>query len=103
MWYLFVTKKQRSIESNQYSLQVSPLILIDIIKIGTIVTILVYSFLSFCASLTESIFNLGTGHVSKSDEFSEQFQTAFDPPLIFGKLHCKVFKVATKPWSKSPV
>ena len=50
MWYLFVTKKQRSIKSNQYSLQVSPLILIDIIKIGTIVTILVYSFLSFCNS-----------------------------------------------------
>ena len=32
---------------------------------------------------------LGTGQVNKSDEFSEKFQTAFDPaPLIFGKLHC---------------
>ena len=26
--------------------------------------------------------------ISKSDEFSEKFQTAFDPPLIFGKLYC---------------
>ena len=35
---------------------------------------------------------------SKTDEFSEKFQTAFDPPpLIFGKLYCKFFKLATKP------
>ena len=27
-------------------------------------------------------------HISKTDEFSEKFQTAFDPPLIFGKLYC---------------
>ena len=27
----------------------------------------------------------------KSDEFLEKFQTAFDPPLIFGKLYCKFF------------
>ena len=27
--------------------------------------------------------------ISKSDEFSEKFQTAFDPsPIIFGKLYC---------------
>ena len=29
---------------------------------------------------------------SKTDEFSEKFQTAFDPPpLIFGKSYCKFF------------
>ena len=40
---------------------------------------------------------LGTEHVSKSDEFSEKFQTAFDPPLIFGKLYCGFRdKIATK-------
>ena len=40
---------------------------------------------------------LGTLTPSKTDEFSEKFQTAFDspPPLIFGKLCCKIFKVAT--------
>ena len=33
---------------------------------------------------------LGTGHATKSDEFPEKFQAAFDPPpLIFGKLCCK--------------
>ena len=31
------------------------------------------------------------------DEFSEKFQTAFDPPLIFRKLYCNFFKLATKP------
>ena len=31
---------------------------------------------------------------SKTDEFSEKFQTAFDPPsLIFGKLYCNFFKL----------
>ena len=36
--------------------------------------------------------------ISKSDEFSEKFQTAFDPPpLIFGKLYCGFRdKIATK-------
>ena len=28
----------------------------------------------------QSISSLGTGGATKSDEFSEQFQTAFDPP-----------------------
>ena len=34
--------------------------------------------------------SLGTGEATKTDEFSEKFQTAFDPlpPLIFGKLDC---------------
>ena len=42
--------------------------------------------------------HLGTPFPSKIDEFSEKFQTAFDhPPLIFGKLYCKFFKLATKP------
>ena len=31
---------------------------------------------------------LGKPRTSKTDEFSEKFQTAFDPPLIFGKLYC---------------
>ena len=35
---------------------------------------------------------LGKGKNTKSDEFSEKFQTAFDPlPLIFGKLYCNFF------------
>ena len=41
---------------------------------------------------------LGTPHISKTDEFLERFQTAFDPtPLIFGKLYCGFCdKIATK-------
>ena len=34
---------------------------------------------------------LGTPTPSKTDEFSEKFQTAFDLPLIFGKLCCNFF------------
>ena len=34
---------------------------------------------------------LGTGHVTKSDEFLEKFQTAFDPPPRFRKLYCNSF------------
>ena len=33
----------------------------------------------------------GTGGVSKTDEFFEKLQTAFDPPSIFGKSSCKSF------------
>ena len=33
---------------------------------------------------------------TKTDEFSEKFQTAF-PPLIFGKSYWKFFILATKP------
>ena len=34
---------------------------------------------------------------AKTDEFSEKFQMAFDPPLIFGKLYCGFCdKIATK-------
>ena len=32
--------------------------------------------------------SLGMDPATKSDEFSEKFQTAFDPPLIFRKLYC---------------
>ena len=41
---------------------------------------------------------LGTDGVSKTDETSEKFQTAFDPPpLIFGKSYCGFRdKIATK-------
>ena len=36
--------------------------------------------------------HLGTGHATKSDEFLEKIQTAFDPPpLIFGKIYCIFF------------
>ena len=35
---------------------------------------------------------LGKGPATKSDEFLEKFQTAFDhSPLIFGKLCCNFF------------
>ena len=36
---------------------------------------------------------LGKPSPSKTDEFSEKFQTAFapPPPLIFGKLYCNFF------------
>ena len=30
-------------------------------------------------------------YISKTDEFSEKFQTAFDPPLILGKSYCNFF------------
>ena len=45
---------------------------------------------------------LGTGHTTKSDEFSKKFQTALDPPpLIFGKLYCNFFgKRLIKPFIK---
>ena len=33
-------------------------------------------------------FPIGTPAITKTDEFSEKFQTTFDPPLIFGKLYC---------------
>ena len=48
----------------------------------------------------------GTGHASKLDEFSEKFQTAFDPPpppllhIILGKLYCNFFRKTSK---KSPL
>ena len=39
----------------------------------------------------------GTDGDTKTDEFSEKFQTAFDPPLIFGKSYCGFCdKIATK-------
>ena len=34
---------------------------------------------------------LGKGQATKSDDFLEKFQMAYDPPLIFGKLCCKFF------------
>ena len=32
---------------------------------------------------------LGKPYPTKTDEFSEKFQTAYDPPLIFGKVYCR--------------
>ena len=46
------------------------------------------TFADSCKSHQQDPF-LGTGGPTKMDEFSEKFQTAFDPPpLIFGKLYC---------------
>ena len=41
---------------------------------------------------------LGMPYITKTDEFSEKFQTPFDPPpLIFRKLYCGFCdKIATK-------
>ena len=47
--------------------------------------------------LAESTF-LGTGKVNRSDEFSEKFQTAFDPPPSFSESYIALF--ATKLWQK---
>ena len=44
--------------------------------------------------LSLKAFYLGTEHVSKSDEFSEKFQTAFDPPPSFSESYIALF--ATK-------
>ena len=33
----------------------------------------------------------GTGHATKSDEFSEKFQTAFDPPPSFLENYIAIF------------
>ena len=42
-------------------------------------------------------YSLGKDGVPKIDLFSEKFQTAFDPPLIFGKSCCAFRdKIATK-------
>ena len=41
-----------------------------------------------------SFVSLGTGHVTKSDEFSEKFQTAFDTPPSFSESYIALF--ATK-------
>ena len=49
---------------------------------------LVEILLSFLGSRVHPDPCLGTGDGTKTDEFSEKFQTAFDPPLIFGKLYC---------------
>ena len=42
--------------------------------------------------------DLGTGKVNRSDEFSEKFQTAFDPPPSFSESYIALF--ATKLWQK---
>ena len=50
-------------------------------------------------------FTIGTGQATKTDEFSEKFQTAFDLPppthsLIFGKLYCNFLGIMSK---KKPI
>ena len=37
---------------------------------------------------------LGTDAVTKTDEFSENFETAIDPPLIFGTSCCKFLSIS---------
>ena len=46
----------------------------------------------------ENVARLGKDNPTKTDEFLEKFQTAFDPPpLIFGKSYCAFRdKIATK-------
>ena len=44
-----------------------------------------------CRSLLS--LSLGKGGATKSGDFLEKYQTAFDPPLIFGKLCCNFFIV----------
>ena len=42
----------------------------------------------------------GTGQCTKTDEFSEKFQTAFDPPhfaIFFGKRPSVCFAAPTRP------
>ena len=36
-----------------------------------------------------ALLSFGKDPATESGEFLEKFQTAFDPPLIFGKLYCK--------------
>ena len=58
------------------------------------------SFLATLVALDFTLVSSGYGKdgISKTDEFSEKFQTAFDPPpLIFGKSCCAFRdKIATK-------
>ena len=51
------------------------------------------TFADSCKSHQQDPF-LGTGGPTKMDEFSEKFQTAFDPPPSFSKNHIADF--ATK-------
>ena len=39
----------------------------------------------------ETLSMLGKGPATKSDEFLEQFQTAFEPPPHFWKIYCRFF------------
>ena len=63
-------------------------------KSGYLATVLIWSDYPLKVQL------LGKGGATKSDEFSEKFQTAFDSPsLIFGKLYCNFFRTMSE---KSP-
>ena len=45
----------------------------------------------------EVLTTLETDQITKTDEFSEKSQTAFDPPFIFGNLYCGFCdKIVTK-------
>ena len=46
------------------------------------------------------ILPLGKSPATKSDDFLEKFQTAFDPPLIFGELYCKFFMTDMVPYMR---
>ena len=48
-----------------------------------------YFFVLKTNIVTQLSMMLGTIEATKTDVFSEKFQTAFDPPLIFGKSYCR--------------
>ena len=51
------------------------------------------TFKDFWMTMLKCFSTLGKPVPTKTDEFSEKFQTAFDPPpLIFGKSCCRFFK-----------
>ena len=52
----------------------------------------VFGFVCFRSCGCNFFLLLAKGPATKSDEFSKKFQTAFDPPLVFGKLCCKFFR-----------
>ena len=46
---------------------------------------------SFCHRSASTFTLLRKDPVTKSDDFLEKFQNAFEPPLIFGRLCCNFF------------
>ena len=58
---------------------------------------------SYCNILSITKYNLETGGVSKTDEFSEKLQIAFDTPPHFPKIPCCIFvQFAQKALFKGP-
>ena len=57
----------------------------------TIYKLIRLSFLRLLSSFQNISDMLGTGDASKTDEFSEKFRTAFDPPPSFSENHIADF------------